>query len=115
MALTASSLCMGRRSRWGNRSRSAALIASNRPRVIPLFMIKRQRRAKLQASTSKPQRNPKLPILLSGPSVHLYLSVFIHGAFGTAFGIKSDVAGFGSFGINQFAFVGFEVFAVGAG
>src|ERR1019366_9479011 len=42
------------------------------------------------------------------------LGVFVEGAFGAAFGVETNVTGFDAFGIDQLAFVGLEVFAIGA-
>src|SRR5262249_32581325 len=38
--------------------------------------------------------------------------VFVERAFGAAFGVKTEVAGFDAIGVDKLAFVGFEVFAI---
>src|SRR6266699_2036299 len=92
MALTASSLCIGRCCSRGHLSASATLAASNRPNASPLFILGSWRR----------------------PAVNLYLGVLVQGALGAALGVEPEVAGFGAFGINESAFVSLKIFAVGA-
>src|ERR1041384_2353988 len=85
MALTASSLCMGRRSSCGQRSDSPTPKAS-RSSSVNLF-----RRA----------------------AVNLHLGLFVQGAFWSAFGVEPDKAGLYALSIDEPAFVSLEIFAVG--
>src|SRR5439155_22726843 len=51
--------------------------------------------------------------LLRRPPIDLYLRIFVESALGAAFAKEPEVTGFGALGIDQPAFEGLEVFAVG--
>src|SRR5271157_3349589 len=103
MPLTASSLCIGRWSRQKDQSASARP-ASKRRRADSGWKSPEAEGFHPVLSIPAPERG-----LLGWAGVNFQLGVFVQGAFGAAFGVKTNVTGLDAFGIDQLAFVGLEV------
>src|ERR1039458_660662 len=109
MPLTASSLCIGRWSRSSDQTTSAR--PANNMRGIADSGRKLAEAEGFDPLVSIPAPRSGL---LGRVAVNLQLGVFVQGAFGAAFGVETNITGLGAFGVDQLAFVGFEVFTVGA-
>src|ERR1035441_8642511 len=109
MPLTASSLCIGRRSRSSDQSASAR--PASRMRGIADSGRKLAEAEGFDPLVSIPAPRSGL---LGRAAVNLQLGVFVQGALGAAFGVETNITSFGAFGVDQLAFVGFKVFTVGA-
>src|SRR5437867_2851910 len=110
MALTASSLCIGRSSSRGQRRRSP------KPTITKRMTERRVRMAKdarLDVRSSI-LHSPWIAAasLLRRAAVNLDFGVFVKGALRAALGVSAHVSGLRALGINQPALVGLKVFPV---
>src|ERR1035441_809796 len=109
MPLTASSLCIGRWSRSSDQTTSATPANTMRGIADTGWRLAEGEGFDPLVSIPAPRSG-----LVGRAAVNLQLGVFVKGAFGAAFGVETNVARLDALGVDQLAFVGLEVFTVGA-